>query len=222
MAEKHKLNSTPRTLFGRKVKRLRRQGLIPANIFGKKVKSRAVQVDLKDFAKLFQAAGETSLIDLTFDKQTKPVLIKNVQLDPVTNLPLHVDFHQVDLTEKVTADIPVEIIGESPAVKELGGVMEIPLSEIEVEALPGDLPEKIEIDISNLKDIGQSVSAADLKLSSKVEIITDPATVIVIISEPKEEVVEEPPAPTEEAEAPVEPQNQEVDQAPEETEKTQE
>lgn len=197
MAKNLKLSVEKRTLTGRKVKRLRRENNIPANIFGKKVKSLAVQVKNSDIVKVYQEAGETSLIDLSVDqdKQVRPVLISNVHKDPVTDDFLHVDFHQVDLTKKVSATISLELIGESPAVKEQSAVINSAFLEVEVEALPADLPEKIEIDISTLKEIGNSIFVKDIKISDKISILLEPGTLLVSVIEPKEE--EEEPAPAE-------------------------
>ncbi len=199
MAQKITLQAVTRAVLGKKVKRLRKEGQLPANIYGKKIKSQSITVNYLEFTQTFDQAGETSLIDLALDKTTHPVLITNVQVDPVTDNPIHVDFRQVDLTEKVTANIPLVITGESPAVKDLGGVLETPLSEVEVEALPTDLPENIQIDISSLKKIGLTLTVGDLKVSSKVEIKSDPATPVVVISEPRAEEEPEPAPEAEEA-----------------------
>lgn len=199
-SKKPNLQAQPRTLTGKKVNQLRRQHILPANIFGKKIKSQAIQLDLQEFNRVYSEAGETTLVDLVIDSTNRPTLITNVQLDPITSTPLHADFHQVDLTEKVTANIPLEIVGESPAVKDKGGVLETPLTEIEVEALPTDLPDNIQVDISILVEIGDTLSVSDLKVDSKVEIKSDPQAPIVVISEPREEesepVVVEPEAET--------------------------
>ena len=188
------LKSTKREDFGRKVKRLRKEGLVPANIFGKKVKSEAITVDAKEFRELFEKAGETQIIDL----DGRPVLVSKLQIDPVTSDYVHVDFRQVDLTEKITAKVPVEVVGESPAEKQSIGTVVQQLNEIEVEALPADLPEKIEIDSSILTEVDQAVYVKDLKLDSKITVKTDLESIIVKVEPPiKEEVVEAVVAPVE-------------------------
>lgn len=190
------LIADPRTITGRKVKALRRDGLLPANIFGKKVKSQSVQISVSDFNKLYQEAGETHVIELQLkgDKDTRPVLITNLQVDPVTDTPLHVDFHQVDLKEKVTATVPVETSGEAPAVKEQGGVLFLAHNELEVEALPMDLPDNITIDISGLSQIGDSILVKDLKLDrSKVTLkLEDEETMVAVQAQQAEEEVAAP------------------------------
>lgn len=184
-----------RDIFGRKVKKLRDQGILPANIYGKKVKSQAISVSLKDFKKVYDEAGETSIVYLNLGTQTeKPVLVHHVQADSVNDSFLHVDFHQVDLKEKVTAKIPVEVMGKAPAENQ-GLVLMTLLNEIEVEALPQDLPDKFSVDVSKLEAVNQSVTLKDLKFDrEKVKpLVEDENALIVKISEPTKEVVEEKP-----------------------------
>jgi len=195
MPDKILLNAQKRTILGRKVKKLRAEGILPANIYGKDIKSLAVQVDLKDFNTVFKTAGETNIVYLSIEKQKgkeKPILIHNVQVDPVSDELLHVDFHQVDLTKKVTADIPLEIKGEAPAV-EKGGVLVQLMDEVEVEALPTDLPDKIEVDVSKLAEIGDTIVLKDLKIDTKKVKLTEEnlKTVVAQIEEPTKEKEEE-------------------------------
>jgi large subunit ribosomal protein L25 len=196
------LSAEERKLKGRKIKSLRRQGLLPANIFGNKVKSTAIQIGQTEFQKLFLQAGETNLVTLKLKgSDDRPVLISNVQVDPITDLPIHVDFHQVDLKEKVTATVSVELVGEAPAVKEKGGVLFTIHNEIEVEALPTDLPDKLEIDISSLNEIGDSILAKDIKVDrSKISLAIEEEETIVAIQEQKEEEEEPEPVAAEEGE----------------------
>jgi large subunit ribosomal protein L25 len=193
------LKSTKREDFGRKVKRLRKEGLIPANIFGKKIKSHALTVNAKEFDEVFKKAGETQLIDI----DGKSVLISNIQIDPVTGNYLHIDFRQVDLTEKISAKVPVEVEGESPAEKQNLGTVVQQISEIEVEALPTDLPEKIIIDASTLIEVDQAIYVKDLKVDKKVTILTDLESIVVKVEPPTKEEVVEVPVPVE-GEVPVE------------------
>lgn len=186
---KNKLKAEKREIFGRKVNRLRKEGLIPSNIFGKKIKSEAVTVNAKEFEDIFKKAGETQIIDLN----GKSVLVSNMQTDPISGLTLHVDFRQVDLTEKIEAKVPVEVEGESPAEKQNLGTVVQQIHEIEVEALPADLPEKIVIDISELVEVDQAIYVKDLKVDKKVEIKSDLELIVVKVEAPtKEEVVEAP------------------------------
>jgi large subunit ribosomal protein L25 len=193
--EKIVLKAEKRDFLGRKVGRLRKSGILPANIFGKKIKSLSVSVDFSEFEKVFKKTGETNLVELQIDGDVRPVLIHNVQKDPVTDTLLHVDFLQVDLKQKVVAQIPLVFVGESPAEKQgLGTVVQY-INEIEVEALPADLPDKFEIDLSKLETVGQIVQILNLSVdSSKVEIKADKEQMLVKVEPPKV-IVEEVKAP---------------------------
>lgn len=217
-----KLLAEERKVLGRKTKQLRRAGILPANIYGKNIKSQAAQVKLDEFQRVFSETGETGLVELKVNKQVHPVLIHNVQLDPVSDLPLHADFLKVDLKEKVTATVPVELVGESPSEKE-GGVVVQQMHEVEVEALPTDLPEKIEVDISGLLEIDQAIKVGELRVDkAKVEIKDDPERIVVSIAPPaKEEEVAPPPAaeeaaPPAEGETPAPAEEEETKEAPKE------
>jgi large subunit ribosomal protein L25 len=198
------LKVQPRKLLGRKVKKLRREGILPANVYGKKVKSKAVSVELSDFEKIFKQAGETNIVNLFLGKKKLPVLIHNIQLDPVSDSPLHVDFLQIDLKEKVTSQIPVELIGESPAEKQgLGTVVQY-INEIEVEALPTDLLDKFEIDLSKLEKVDDAVLVRDIEVDKKkITIREDEEKMVVKIEELRKEEEEVVPETTELEEAEV-------------------
>lgn len=200
--ERHTLKSVNRKTLGRKVKKLRREGILPGNVFGAKIKSFAIQVDEKEFAKVYKETGETGLIDLKVGSNATPVLVQNVQLDPVTDKPIHVDFRKVSLTQKVTADVPIELSGASQAEEQKIGILVQQMNEVEVEALPQDLPERIVLDVSGLTDVDQAITVKELKLDrSKLEVKADPEQIVVKI-EPlaKEEVVEVAPGPAAEGE----------------------
>ena len=192
------LKAEARKTTGRKVKNLRKEGILPGNVYGKKVKSESVQVNLKDFEKVYKEVGETGLVTLEVGKDKKPVLIHNLQMQPVTDEPIHVDFLQVDLKEKVTAEVTVELTGESPAEKQgLGTVVQM-INEVEVEALPADLPEKFMIDKGTLTEVDQAVHVKDLKVDrAKVEVKTDAESIVVKVEPPQKEEVVAPPPPAE-------------------------
>lgn len=181
--EKHKLKAEKRKIEGQKVKQLRKAGILPANVYGKDFKSLSVQLPVKDFLAVYKEAGETGVIELSVGEDSHPVLIHNVQLHPVTGLPLHVDFHRISLTEKVKATVPVVMIGEAPAVAQKTGLLLTPVSELEVEALPADLPEKIEVDVAKLAEVGQEIKLVDLKLSAKISLTAAPEMVLAKIGE---------------------------------------
>lgn len=178
------LAAEKRTILGRKVKALRRQGIIPAHVFGHKVKTEHIQIKAHDFKQVLEKAGETGIVTLTVGSEKKPVLIRGTQVHPLTDDLLHVDFYQVNLLEKVTVNVPLEIIGESSAVEKKIGLLLTPITEIEVEALPGDLPENIEVDISNLVEIGDEIKVKDLKIDkTKIEVLADEELVVAQIGE---------------------------------------
>ncbi len=189
------LKAEKRKIIGRKVKKLRKEKILPANLFGKKIKSVPLQVNLDDFIKVFNKVGETGLVELCFNGKSSPVLIHNLQKDPVTDNPIHVDFMQVDLKEKVSAKIPIELVGESPAEKQGLGTVVLYVDEIEVEALPKDLPKRFEINLENLTEVGQSVCVKDINIdTSKVFPLSSSDQILVKVEPPKkEEVVEVKP-----------------------------
>lgn len=200
-----KLKAEKREISGRKVKKLRREGILPANLYGKKVKSLALQFPLKEFQKVYDEVGESGLVDLQIDSETRPVLIHNVQLHSVSDEPLHADLHQVSLTEKTTATIPVELLGEAPAVEQRLGILIQPIAELEVEALPADLPEHLEINISNLAQVDDAVTVADILIDkAKVEIKAESSEVVAKIAPLVKEEEVAPPAPAEGEAAPTE------------------
>ncbi|KKR11283.1 MAG: 50S ribosomal protein L25 [Candidatus Woesebacteria bacterium GW2011_GWA1_39_21] len=185
------LKADKRTLTGRKVKKLRREGNIPANVYGFKVKSQAVTVGAKEFSEVYKSAGETSVIELAIGKETTPVLIHNIQHDPVDASYLHIDFLKIDLNKKVTTKIPLTIVGESPAVKQGLGTLVSYLDEVEVEALPGDLVDHIDVNVGSLAEANLGLAINDLKYDkAKLTITNDPETTVVKIEVQKEEPVE--------------------------------
>jgi large subunit ribosomal protein L25 len=197
-----KLKAEERKVFGRKVKRLREDGVLPANVFGTKVKSRAIQVDAGDFKSVFKEAGETNIIELSIGKNKVPVLIHNIQKDPISENYIHADFLQVDLKQKVSAQVPVVVVNESPAEKQGLGTLVQYFDEIEVEALPTELPEKFEIDASKLVEADQEFKVGELVFDKKkvtIELADD--TVVVKVEPPRKE---EEPSPAETKEAPEE------------------
>ncbi len=185
--KKHSLSATKRDLLGRKVKKLRKAGQIPATLYGKKVKSISVAVPAESFAKTFADAGETGLVSLVIEGEKvsaglpagRQVLVHTVQKDPVTGAILHIEFHQVDLKEKVHANIPLVLSGESPAITEKRGVLLTILDEIEVEALPTDLVDKIEVHVCGMNEVNQEVKIGDLTIPAGLTVLSD-ATLTVV------------------------------------------
>ena len=183
---------------GKKVKVLRHQGLLPVVLYGPKIKDQHLTIDLKDFQKVYEEAGESSLLNLKVeDDQEYPVLIHDVQLDPINNLPLHVDFYQPNLEEEVEATIELVFKGEAPAVKELGGVLVKSISEIEVRALPQNLPREIIVEVSGLKSFEDHIAIKDLIVPANVVILKEPSEVVASVVPPRaEEELEAVEAPS--------------------------
>lgn len=190
---KYKLTGEPRTIVGKKTKQLRKKGVIPATIYGKQIKSETISVTADELNKIYKEAGVTGLIELTITGEkrsseagsgsARPVLIQQLQIHPVTSALLHVEFHQVDLKEKVHAKVPLEFTGISPAIKEKLGLLLTVMNDLEVEALPADLPEHISVDISNLKAINDHILVKNLIVPKDVIVLTDGELMVVKIGE---------------------------------------
>lgn len=186
-AQKHQkieLQAAKREVTGRKVKRLRDDGLIPAVLYGKDQEAVSIQVRAKEFTKVAHEAGESSLVYLTVDGQVYPTIIHDIAHDPLSDSYLHADFYKVNLKEKIKAMVPVVFVGESPAVKNLGGIFVRNINELEVEALPADLPHEISFDISSLANFNDQIIVKDAKLSESAKIIANSDEVIATIQEP--------------------------------------
>jgi len=193
--EKHQIKADIRTVLGRKVKHLRKEGLMPATVYGHKFETLSIQFNAVVLEKIYNEVGESGLVELLVSDQNLPILFRNPQYSPIEGNLLHIDCYKVNLKEKITASVPIEFIGESLAVKEGNMLVEV-TNEIEVEALPTDLPESVIVDISVLNAVGDTITVGDIKLGDKVEMVTLPEQVIVKIEEPRAE--EEIIAPTEE------------------------
>lgn len=218
------LQADIRGILGKKVRLLRKDGLLPAHVFGKNIETEHVSVNTKEFLRLYESAGETGLIDLKIgDGNIRPVLIRDVQYDPVTGNPLHIDFYQVNLLEKVTVKVPIELIGDEPEKVHLGEAIVLQtLNEVEVEALPTDLIEKLEVDISVLKEIDDVITVGKLNYDrSKLAISADEEEVVVklapAVSAEMEALLEEQAAEAAAAEEAVVPEGEKgIEEAKEE------
>ncbi|PIR70116.1 MAG: 50S ribosomal protein L25 [Candidatus Niyogibacteria bacterium CG10_big_fil_rev_8_21_14_0_10_42_19] len=181
------IKAESRKITGKKVKSLREKGVIPAVIYGYKTETESLSISGSDFLKVWAEAGESTLLELDIQGKKKNVLISDVQTDPVKDNPVHVDFLAVRMDEKITTNVPVEFTGESLAVKNLGGVLVKVLHELEVEALPINLPGEIIVDISSLSEIDSRITVADIIPPKDVEIKTNPEDVIVLVTEQEKE-----------------------------------
>jgi large subunit ribosomal protein L25 len=172
---------------------LRNSGKIPAVFYGPKDPSTPIKLSLVDFKKALKTAGESTVISLEGNGVDAEVLIHQIDLDPVTDVPCHVDFYAIEKGKKLSVDVPLEFIGVSPAVKDLGAILVKVLHEVEIEALPKDLPHNLEVDISGLVNFDSVLTASDIKLPEGVALKTKEDEVIASVYEPKEEVIEETP-----------------------------
>jgi large subunit ribosomal protein L25 len=189
--EKYILKATRRNVTGKKVGVLRRQGKLPAIMYGYNIEPTAITLDLRDASRTLAGLSGSTLITIDLEGQESAVLVRERQKDYILNVLLHVDFQVVSLTEKIRARVSVVMEGLAPAIKDFNGVVVTGLDAIEVEALPQDLPDKITLDISNLKAIGDGIYVRDVKVSDNVVILSDAEEMLVVITgaEKEEEVV---------------------------------
>ncbi len=192
------LQAVNRNVFGKKLRKERINGKLPANIYGPEFKSQAITVEVKDFNRVYKVAEETGIVYLKVDKEELPALIKNVQLHPVSHLILHVDFRKIDLKQKIATQVPIQIVGESPAVAQKGGVLLTQTDEVMVEALPENIPHEIEVNVSDLAEIGAEIKVSSLPKTDKYTVKEEADRVIVSVIAHKEESL----APETTAEAP--------------------
>jgi large subunit ribosomal protein L25 len=189
----------PREVTPRGAKKLRREHILPAIVYGHKVEPIAVAVDQKEMERLYVRAGGSTLIDLKVGEEgaTHKVFVHDVQRNPTTHSLTHVDFIAVNLREEMTTTVPLALVGESPAVRLGEGVLIHPLDHLQVRALPMELPPLIEVDISGLEDVDDSIYVSDLKVSENVHILNSPEELIAkiaalrVVEEEEEEAAEE-------------------------------
>jgi len=188
--DKIELSATSRDVLGKKVRFLRRQGLTPANLYGHKIKSVALQIDTVELKHTLARAGKSSLIALKLDstKRPKMVIVRDIQREPVSGDLLHVDLYQVKMEEKVKLSVPLVLVGDAPAIRDRGGILVQNMSAIEVECLPANMPQRIEVDLTVLEEIDQAVHVKDLSIDESVSILSDREQAIVQIARSKVEV----------------------------------
>ena len=186
------LNAKRRTVLGKAVGGLREAGFLPAELYGHKIDNIHLELNEVEFGKVYKEGGENTIVNVKFDNESRSVLVHSVQFDQVNQKVLAVDLYQVNLSEKITTNVPLEFVGESNAVKEMAGVLIKALDEVEVEALPMNIPHSIQVDISVLDDFTKSITIADLKIEGNFEIKTDPDAGVASVAEPR--VEEEPVA----------------------------
>ncbi len=204
MAQEIELQISPRVVMGKATKRLRKQGIIPANIFGHKEKSQAVQVEELAFEALRRTHRSKSIISLRIagDRRTETALVRRIQRDPRSGKILHIDFYRVSLTERITIKVPLRFVGEAPGVRNEGGVLLHVLDALEVECAAQDIVEYIEVDISPLAEVDATIHAEDIQLPANYTLITDPKEVVAKVAATRAEVAEEAAEVAATAEAP--------------------
>ena len=182
--QKIELNAEKREVLGSAVKRLRKDGYLPAVLYGKGQETLPLQVLTQDFSKIYKLAGESTLVYINIGDQSYPTIIHDITRDALSDELLHADFYKVRLDEKIKAMIPVVFENESSAVKDLGGIFVRNVNEMEVEGLPQELPHEIKIDISELKNFGDQILLKNVKLSAGLKLIGSEDEIIATIQEP--------------------------------------
>lgn len=185
--EKVVIEAQPRQVIGKQVRALRRQGLLPAVIYGSHITPIPVSLNFHDASLLLPKVSSSQLVEVDVNGQKHTALVRERQRHPVTGDLLHVDFQAVSLTEKLRVNVGLQFVGEAPAVKMYNAVIVTSLEELEVECLPGDLPSHLEVDLSALEQIGDAIYVRDVPRPPRVEVLTDPDEVVAVATAPEGE-----------------------------------
>ncbi|MBI2798275.1 50S ribosomal protein L25 [Candidatus Saccharibacteria bacterium] len=182
------LQASSREVFGKKTKKLRLEGKIPAIVYGNSQDNQAVELDHYAFERVFASAGQNTIIALKLDDaQPLNILIQDVERDPLTGNLTHADLYRVNMTQEIKANVPLHFVGEAPAVYQQEGVLLTNLEEIEIETLPGKLPANIEVDISGLDDFEKAIHVSDLNIPEGVEVLVDGEELVAKVDPPRSE-----------------------------------
>jgi large subunit ribosomal protein L25 len=185
--EKLQLKATLRDLKTTKPSKLRKEGILPAVLYGHKLATQALSVNGREFDKILKKAGESTIVEVvTDDGKVHPVLIHDIQTHYLTSVPTHVDFYEVSMTEKLKAKVVLEFIGEAPSVKTLGAILVKVLNEVEVECLPSDLPHNIPVSLDVLKTLQDTIHVKDLAVPAKVKILTSGDEMVAKVQPPRD------------------------------------
>lgn len=187
MADRAVIQASPRTVLGKKVKQLRRNGLLPANVYGRAIPSQALEIDAREFSRNIKATGLRSMFELNIAGEAAPryVIIRGMTRKGGTGEPTHLDFFQVDPNRPIVANVPIHLVGESPAVRDLAGTLLHSLDIVSVRCLPLAIPTNLEVDIAPLKNFDITLSVGDIVPPDGVEILTDPGIVIATVNPPR-------------------------------------
>ena len=197
-----KLKAMKRDVFGKKTRFLRRQGIVPAHLFGHSLESLALQCDSNELRKIVSHAGTTRLVSLSVEgeKEAKNVFLREIQRDTLSRELLHVDFYQIRKGEKMTMEVPIVLVGEAPAMKAKGRILSHGINVLSIECLPEKVPPQIEVDISVLAELEDSLFVKDIVLDPEIEVQNDPEQLVVKVSEIIVKIEEEKPVVAEEGE----------------------
>lgn len=179
------LNATIRTELGKKTRSIKQRGKIPAVVYGPGEKNFSLYVEEKEFKKVFSKAGESSLVELLVDGAKKPVLVNKIQKDPVSGNAIHIDFFQASLKQEVEVTVPLVFVGSAPAEKDLGGTLNKNMLEIQVKALPQNLPHEITVNIDGLKTFEDHIMIKDLAIPTNVTILKKPDEIVAQVLAPQ-------------------------------------
>jgi len=185
--KREELTASRRDVLGKKVRFLRRKGLTPANVYGANIESIPVQIETSLLERLIASVGRNALITLKVDGKRKVAMIRDIDRDALTDVLLHVDFFQVEMTHKVKVEVPLVFIGESPVEKVSRLLLLHNLSALQVEAFPSDLPKNIEVDISQLAEANQAIHVRDVPVGDNVEVLTELSELVVQVMESRVE-----------------------------------
>ncbi len=200
--EKNVIEATKRSVTGKKVGVLRREGKLPGVIYGHHFETASILMDLKDATKVLNTATASTIVTIKIDGKDHAALVREKQRDYIRNQYIHIDFQAVSQTEKIRTKVGIEIAGLAPAVKDFNGVVVEGLDAIEVEALPKDLPERFTVDISVLANIGDAIHVSDIVIPESVTLLTSTEEMVILITAPAAEEVEEAPVAEGEAAEP--------------------
>lgn len=189
--EEKVLSAEVRNVLGKQVKALRREGGLPAVLYGHNFDPVSITLNAKEASRILAGVTSSQLLTLEIGGKKHSALVREKQRHPVRGNLIHIDFLAVSMTEKLRAMVVIDTTGEAPAVQDFDGLVVSGVEQVEVECLPGDLPERITVDLSSLKEIGDAIYVRDVKLSSAVEILTDPDEMIVLVTAPSVEEEEE-------------------------------
>jgi large subunit ribosomal protein L25 len=185
------LNAKHRKVLGKQVKALRSQGLLPAVLYGTGIDPMPLELITIEANKVLSGTGGSTLLSLKVNGDTHQVLVREIQRDVIRGDLQHIDFLKVAMDVTIKTEVPIELIGEAPAVNEQGGLLVAGLSEIEVEALPADLPDRITVDVSVLLEIDDSITVAELKFGENVEVLSEQDEIVAHVIYQPEEIIEE-------------------------------